>query len=211
MKSDTAHLQRLTDEQVSARLAAYNADGSLERDVALLRENIGDIIETEVGDSSVATPRGRCRHIIPAGSTPPGSHEIAEYGRRLYAEKTPVPTYIAARNALIARVLSQTFERFARQPDLAQDCARALQRLVTIETDIILAQIALLEAIDAADARGRAERGVRAPRCRPGPRQHRTVEEPDRPHAFDRGFGSWNARKNQRGRRRGRAVGGRDA
>ena len=31
MKSDTAHLQRLSDEQVGARLAAYNPDGALER------------------------------------------------------------------------------------------------------------------------------------------------------------------------------------
>ena len=36
MSGQTGQLQRLTDEQVSARLAAYNGDGSLDRD--LLRE-----------------------------------------------------------------------------------------------------------------------------------------------------------------------------
>jgi methyl-accepting chemotaxis protein len=155
MKSDTAHLQRLTDEQVSARLEAYNADGSLQRDVALLRENIADIIETEVGGQF---GRDAARKVLKhySGTVDSGwIDEIAEYGRRLYAEKTSVPAYISARNALVARVFAQTFERFARQPELAQDCARALQGLVTIETDIILAQIALLEAIDAANSRGR--------------------------------------------------------
>jgi methyl-accepting chemotaxis protein len=155
MKSDTAHLQRLTDEQVSARLAAYNADGALERDVALLREHIGDIIETEAGGQfGHEAARKVLKHY--SGTVDAGwIDEIAEYGRRLYAEKTPVPSYISARNALVARVFAQCFERFARQPEIAQDCVRALQGLVTIETDIILAQIALLEAIDAANARGR--------------------------------------------------------
>ena len=39
MRGDTGQLQRLPDEQVSARLAAYNASGSLERDIELYRES----------------------------------------------------------------------------------------------------------------------------------------------------------------------------
>ena len=34
MSGETGQLQRLTDEQVSARLAAYNRAGSLDRDIA---------------------------------------------------------------------------------------------------------------------------------------------------------------------------------
>ena len=48
MKSDTAHLQRLTDEQVSARLAAYNAGGSLEGDIKFLKEAALDIFAEEI-------------------------------------------------------------------------------------------------------------------------------------------------------------------
>ena len=48
MSGDTGQLQRLTDQQVSARLAAYNAGGALDRDLQLLREKAGDLIETEV-------------------------------------------------------------------------------------------------------------------------------------------------------------------
>lgn len=48
MGVDTGQLQRLTDEQVNARLAAYNGDGSLDRDVTLLRDNVTDIVTAEV-------------------------------------------------------------------------------------------------------------------------------------------------------------------
>ena len=34
MSGETGQLQKLTDEQVNARLAAYNGDGSLDRDIA---------------------------------------------------------------------------------------------------------------------------------------------------------------------------------
>jgi hypothetical protein len=37
MSGETGQLQRLTDEQIKERLAAYNADGSLSRDIELLR------------------------------------------------------------------------------------------------------------------------------------------------------------------------------
>jgi len=48
MGGETGALQRLTDEQVKARLAAYNPGGSLDRDIELLRENCTDVIATEV-------------------------------------------------------------------------------------------------------------------------------------------------------------------
>jgi methyl-accepting chemotaxis protein len=155
MKSDTAHLQRLTDEQVSARLAAYNAGGSLDRDIQLLRENAGDLIEAEVRGQFGAEAAQKVEKHYSGKVDAAWVQDVAEYGRRIFREKTSVPNYIAARNELVSRVLAQAFDRFARQPELAQDCARALQHVTTIETDIILAQVALLEAIEAGNARGR--------------------------------------------------------
>lgn len=155
MTSDTAHLQRLSNEQVNARLDAYNPDGSLDRDIALLRDNIGDIIIGEVrsqfGDNAARKTEEHYAGTVDSK----WMQDIAEYGRRLYREKTSVPDYIAARDKLFTRVLGLAFERFADEADVAQGCALALQRLIAIETDIILAQIALLEANDAADARGK--------------------------------------------------------
>lgn len=154
MKSDTAHLQRLSDQQVSRRLNAYNPDGSLERDIHLLRDNVGDIVESEVSRQFGADAAEKVHKHYAGAIDSAWIQDIAEYGRRLYTENTPVPDYIAARDQLFARVLTQTFDRFVKQPEVGQDCARALQRVATIETDIILAQVANLEAIDAAEARG---------------------------------------------------------
>ena len=48
MSGEIGQLQRLTDEQVSARLAAYNGHATLNRDVALLRDKVTDIIAAEI-------------------------------------------------------------------------------------------------------------------------------------------------------------------
>jgi methyl-accepting chemotaxis protein len=80
---------------------------------------------------------------------------VAEYGRRIFRDRTSVPEYIAARDRLISRVVGGLFERFASDTDTLERSVAALQRLTMIETDIILAQVSLLEAIEAADLRGR--------------------------------------------------------
>lgn len=155
MSGQTGQLQRLTDEQVNARLLAYNADGALERDVQLLRDKIGELISTEVreqfGSEAAATLKAHYSGKVDANWV----QNVAEYGRRIFREKTSVPQYIAARDQLKTRVIAGMFERFASNLDELQECVAAFQRLTTIETDIILAQVSLLEAIQAADQRGR--------------------------------------------------------
>jgi methyl-accepting chemotaxis protein len=47
------------------------------------------------------------------------------------------------------------FQRYASDAGTLEQCVGAFHRLTTFETDIILAQVALLEAIEAADIRGR--------------------------------------------------------
>ena len=48
MNGETGQLQRLTDGQVSARLAAYNPGGALDRDIEMLRDNAADLIAAEI-------------------------------------------------------------------------------------------------------------------------------------------------------------------
>lgn len=155
MSGQTGQLQRLTDEQVNARLLAYNADGALERDVQLLRDKIGELISTEVreqfGSEAAATLKAHYSGKVDANWV----QNVAEYGRRIFREKISVPQYIAARDQLKTRVIAGMFERFANNLDELHECVAAFQRLTTIETDIILAQVSLLEAIQAADQRGR--------------------------------------------------------
>jgi methyl-accepting chemotaxis protein len=155
MGGETGQLQRLTDEQVSARLGAYNPDGSLDRDLAFLREQAGDLIESKVRDQFGKEAADRVRTHYGSKVDASWMQAVAEYGRRIFSEKNSVPQYIAARDRLKSAILAGMFDRFGSDRDTLQSCVDAFQRVTTIETDIILAQIALLEAIEAADQRGR--------------------------------------------------------
>jgi methyl-accepting chemotaxis protein len=155
MGADTGHLQRLTDGQVNARLQAYNPDGSLERDLKGLWQDAGDIIDAEVRAQfgGEAAERVHAHYSGKVDST--WVQNVAEYGRRIYRDKTSVPAYIVSRDQLISRVTERMFERFANDSATLQRCITSFQRLTSFETDIILAQVSLLEAIEAADLRGR--------------------------------------------------------
>jgi methyl-accepting chemotaxis protein len=155
MGGDSGQLQRLTDEQVSARLAAYNPDGSLERDVQLLRDNATDVIAEEI--LSHFGPERAARYAETHSGAVDASwiQAIAEYGRQIYRERISVPAYMAARAQVASRIVARLVDRFCGEPARLKEFVCAFQRLSTFETDIILAQVALLEAIEAADARGR--------------------------------------------------------
>jgi methyl-accepting chemotaxis protein len=155
MSGETGQLQRLTDEQVNARLAAYNPGGSLDRDVALLRESAADLIAAEVLADFGEERAIRYAKVYDGTVNAAWIQGIAEYGRMIYAEKTSVPVYLAARTAVASRITAKLGERFAEDQDKLQQCVGAFMRLMTVETDIILAQVSLLEAIQAADDRGR--------------------------------------------------------
>ena len=154
MGAETGQLQRLTDDQVNARLAAYNADGSLDRDIALLREKVGDLIESHVRDQFGKESAERVRAHYAGRADFNWIQSVAEYGRRIHQEKTVVPSYVAARERLKSAVVAAMFDRFADDLETLQACVTAFERLTTIETDIILAQFSQLEAIEAADQRG---------------------------------------------------------
>ena len=49
MGGEIGQLQQLTDEQVKARLSAYNRDGSLERDLKLFRDQVLPAVVAEIG------------------------------------------------------------------------------------------------------------------------------------------------------------------
>ena len=155
MSGETAQLQRLTDEQVNARLAAYNGDGTLQRDVELLRDNVADIIAAEIV-AQFGTERAERFAANYAGKVDAKWIQgVADYGRQIYAESIPVPSYIMARTQASSRIVARIVERYAEETNKLGELLCAFQRLGTFETDIILAQVALLEAIDAADQRGR--------------------------------------------------------
>jgi methyl-accepting chemotaxis protein len=148
-------LQPLTDIQVQARLAAYNPSGALERDIRGLWGDAEDIIRecarAHFGEPAVAVVEKHYTTRIDAGWV----QNVADFGQRLYREKQSVPQYIATRDKLVSNITSKLFEKFANDQDRLCSLVTALQRLTSYETDIILAQIALLEANEAAEIRGR--------------------------------------------------------
>src|SRR5438270_8181981 len=155
MSGETGQLQRLTDEQVSARLAAYNAGGSLDRDVEFLRQNCTDLIAAEVIEQFGPQRAERYAAIYAGKVDAAWVQGVAEYGREIYSEKTPVPVYIAARTHTGSRIVARMVERFAADPEKLEAAMGAFMRMMTFETDIILAQVSMLDAIAAADQRGR--------------------------------------------------------
>lgn len=155
MSGETGQLQRLTDEQVNARLAAYNADGSLDRDIATLRENVADLVLAEISTEYGQDRADRYAPVYSGKVDAAWIQHIAEYGRRIFADKTPVPAYMAEHAAIAGRVVAKICERFSGDPEKLSECLSAFNRVEIVESDITLAQVSLLEANDAADVRGR--------------------------------------------------------
>jgi methyl-accepting chemotaxis protein len=155
MSAETGKLQKLTDEQVQTRLATYNGDGALDRDIALLRENALELIYAEV-EASLGKERADRYAPVYAGKVDAAWIQlIAGYGRMIYTDKTPVPVYMVENAGVAARIIARMCDRFADDPAKLADCVSAFNRIEMVELDITLAQVALLEANDAAEARGR--------------------------------------------------------
>jgi methyl-accepting chemotaxis protein len=155
MGGETGQLQWLTDEQVSARLAAYNGDGALDRDVRLLHESVSDIITAEIVSQFGKERAERLAANHSASVDSKWIQSVADFGRQIYAEKIAIPSYIAARTQAAGRIIARVIERFSDDSEKLEQVIAAFNRLSTFETDIILAQVSLLESIDAADGRGR--------------------------------------------------------
>jgi methyl-accepting chemotaxis protein len=148
-------LQKLTDEQVAHRLRAYNGDGGFERELRWLWAQAGDLIEAAVlasgGDAAAKRTRESFTHRI----DPEWIHAVAALGFDIYAKATPVPEEMDRRARLVASLGSAFRTRFDDEAGFCR-ALEALQRLAAYESDIILAQLALLEANEAAAERGRS-------------------------------------------------------
>ena len=154
MGGDNGQLQMLTDEQVEARLAAYNGDGSLERDVAFLREHAADLIIAEVAKHCGQNRADRYAPVYSTKIDAAWIQRLAGYGRSIFADKTPVQVYMVEHSSIAARIIERLSERFADDPAMLSRCVQLFNRVEMIETEITLTQLALLEANEAANRRG---------------------------------------------------------
>ena len=155
MSGETGQLQRLTDSQVSERLNAYNRTGSLDRDIELFKEHALGFVVAEIRAQFGPERAERYAGIYSGKVDAAWVQAIAEYGRQIFRNHTSVPEYIEDRIEIANRVFAALTEQLDSDAGQLASCISAYYRLDLVETDIILAQVALLEAIDAADTRGR--------------------------------------------------------
>ncbi len=211
MGGETGQLQRLTDEQVSARLAAYNGDGSLDRDVKLLRDNVTDIISAEIVAQFGKERAERFAAHYEGSVDTKWIQAVADYGRQIYAEKISVPAYMVARTQAASRIAGRIIERYSEEFGQARAGPRGVPAARHLrDRHHPCAGFAPRGDRGRRPARPR-ERAVRAPRRRARAPQHRAVEGVDRAHALNLFIGARHARQDQRSRRRGRTIGRRDA
>src|SRR4051812_26284359 len=104
MSGDNGPLQRLTDEQVKARLDAYNPDASLDRDIQLLRDHCADVIAAEIVTQFGPERAQRYAETHSGKVNAAWVQGIAEYGREIFRDKMSVPVYIAARVQTASRI-----------------------------------------------------------------------------------------------------------
>jgi methyl-accepting chemotaxis protein len=155
VNEDGSKLRKLTAEQVASRLENYNPDSTFERDLRQLWDEAGDLLEAAVRESrserAAARLRARCTRPVDAAWI----QEIADFGIDLYTRRPSIPAAIDRRARFTASLCDVLRRRFADEEAALGKAMETLLRLSTYETEIILAQIALLEADEAAEARGR--------------------------------------------------------
>ncbi|MEO5774857.1 MAG: methyl-accepting chemotaxis protein [Sphingomicrobium sp.] len=150
-----ATVVRLRARDVAERLAAYSADGQLETDLTWLWNDAGHIIQ-EVATAHFGDSTGKFQHsLYNCGVDEHWVHTIAQQGVEIHASMMSVPEFVAGRARYTSDLLSRLDQHFADRP---ADRVRALDTFFKgqcFARDIVLAQISLLVAHDAAEARGR--------------------------------------------------------
>ena len=155
MSADTGHLQRLSDEQVASRLKHYAGDGELASSLHWLWNEAGALIsdacKRQFGEEGANVVSAYMSRPVDAAWV----HTVAKQGRLMFAAKHNVPEFVAARARMTNEVLRAFEDCFVGRTEDRIKAADVFSRMMSFSLDIILAQIAMLEANAAADARGR--------------------------------------------------------
>ena len=154
MNEDGSKLQKLTDGQVSSRLAAYNPDGCFGRDLQALWREAGEKLVATMCEGGGDEAALHLHHRLTAPVDAEWIQTVAAYGIELHTRKLSVPTVMEKRAGMTAALCMTLCEHFAGSAEVGK-AIETLLRLRSYETDIVLAQIALLEANEAAESRGR--------------------------------------------------------
>ncbi|WP_426265669.1 methyl-accepting chemotaxis protein [Sphingomonas sp. LHG3443-2] len=148
-------MQTLTAEQVQARLAIYNRDGSLDAGITALWSDASDIVMDAVrahwGAESAASAAAHWTSKVDAQWV----LNVCRTGSDLYAHGIGVAAHIADRAQVINAVNSALVERFGGEPARLVQHLGTFQKVTNFEIEIICAQVTVIETGMAAEARGR--------------------------------------------------------
>ncbi len=155
MSSDTGHLQRLNDQQVASRLTNYADHGRFEAGLHWLWGEAGEFVEaacrTYFGEEGAQVARAYATRAVDVSWV----HTVAKQGRQMFVSKASVPEFVASRARMVKEVHAAFDQHFADRADDHSKAIDIFHRLMSYSQDIILAQISVLEANEAADQRGR--------------------------------------------------------
>jgi methyl-accepting chemotaxis protein len=155
LHGDGTKLQKLTSGADRGRLAAYNKGGAFERDLAWLWREAGEAIEwavrTDAGEEAARQMRERLTRPVDAKWI----EDVAAFGIEIYTGKRPVPSVMERRARLAAAIFERIRDHLGEDEEKLRRAELTMHRLAAYESDIILAQVALLEADEAAETRGR--------------------------------------------------------
>jgi hypothetical protein len=127
MHEDGSTLQKLTQQQVSARLAAYNENGEFERDLRDLWDSAGELLEESVrerfGDNAARQIHERCTSPVDEAWV----HSVAAFGIQIYTNRSSVPVMIDKH----ARMVSAICDRLRSDlPTIRKYNASRLRRFI---------------------------------------------------------------------------------
>jgi methyl-accepting chemotaxis protein len=152
--SDTRNLQRLSDQDVAERLAAYSDAGKLDQSFRWLWDEAGSMIE-EAAETHIGGIASKFQQAFYTSSIDEKwVRLVAEQGVEIHTEKMSVPQFVASRARFATDLLRRLDQHFSDRPE---DRIRAIDTFFKGQSyarDIVLAQVSLLAASDAAQARG---------------------------------------------------------
>jgi methyl-accepting chemotaxis protein len=137
MSADSGH--RMSDEQVSARVAAYGQDGRFGEDLAWLWSEAGELIEAAAQGAIGASGSQHCKNLFSGSVDSNWVRELADeasrHGRKL-------PQYFASRATFASQVNEAFFSHFAGREDEGRRALDTFQRAMTFSGEIIATQAA---------------------------------------------------------------------
>ena len=146
-------LEPLSAQQVSNRLDAYAKDGSFEQSSMALWAEAQDVIEEVIlshyGTSGVERARGEYGQPIDEAWI----RNVARLGMSLFEDQHSVPHFNVERTAAVTDMVLRLADRFEGEPDKRNAMITATLQKAFYSLDIVLAQVAVCEAREAADNR----------------------------------------------------------